>query len=397
MPHINVRTEVSTAVALAAASPRAGRFLVPLPAEEELKALSACELKELKRFSTLESVVDRAWAGYNPETLELKSPASWGAVVDALRATLAAEDAKAAAAKAKHESAVAAVLAIDPTSADAPNAAAVPLAAALGTYPGEVRAIILGDTVGVQNDPMRNADPRVAAWVLAARPNAVTARFAVIDRAVARVRESLASWLAPAPYQQVLPPAECDGWFSGIEWRHVKDHVGPWYAEAVAEKAAEDAKAAENAKAKREREIAAMVTWAAARDLAVCEGVAQGYSQRKRAREIAEAFIVGGLGAETMACDSGEGDLTERSNVSAEALSMAKRVVADAQKVHAELPEGVSVVVGKLSRQSYEFHAEDCDPDGNCADGCGTRKRTVVPVRVRGLGGDDLLVVVPVE
>lgn len=387
MSQVKIRTSITAAVALAHASAQAGRFLVPVP-EAGLGALSAREVARIAPYATAEVSEDAAWRG-NVDALALGSaPASWEAVLAALRAQIAAEDAAVAEAKAKHEARVTALLALDPETVTPEAAQRAMLGELCGHVYYDVREVLLG-----QKAPVKGVDPRLLGWLERARPAALAAAQRELDGAAEVVRANLDEWLPQWDGRHVCRAV----WRNEIQLRDVVPILGAAWTDAVAARQAAQAAEAARVASARKAAQAALLAWAARHDDGVRLGIAEGYDQRGWALVVFDEVLLAALALP--GCDAPEvaedADLAERKNVHAAAVAALDKVRERARQIK-DLPEGATLAVGRLSRQTYTFHAEGCDPHGDCVEECGEKRRTVVPVTVMGLP-EPRTVLVPIE
>lgn len=159
--------------------------------------------------------------------------------------------------------------------------------------------------------------------------------------------------------------------------------AGPARAAAVAEQRALAEREAEMKAIAERAATSALIAWASNRVSDVRRGAAAGYDMTLAAEAELDRVIASAIGLEGDLSDALVHDLVdleERKSPSVAALDVADRVEMAARHLASELPEWITVKVGRISRLT-----ESCGCEDDCDHRDGKFRRTVVPVTVRGL------------
>lgn len=376
-----VRTTITISRAVLLGLARSGRTLVAVD-EMGLDALSPEERDALAPYC-VEYGPERerdAWAAYSSATLDLTARPSWAAVVEALRAAIVAARVANNARIEARAAAVAEVLATDPVVERMPACVAV------------ASGVEYVHTIEDGGPAAWNTDIRVIAWIDAWRA-AKASRVAATKAAQAAALIALEAAQPGAvldhdgrPYAYPVRLSES----SVVVPSSLAAELEPWLREAGPARAA--AVAEQRALAEREAEMkaiaeraatSALIAWASNRVSDVRRGAAAGYDMTLAAEAELDRVIASAIGLEGDLSDALVHDLVdleERKSPSVAALDVADRVEMAARHLASELPEWITVKVGRISRLT-----ESCGCEDDCDHRDGKFRRTVVPVTVRGL------------
>lgn len=392
MEQVKVRIEVDAAVAVRSGGARAGRGFFTI-SEAQLAELTEAQREVVAACAT----VDTSTSWYSSQRrLVLAGAISWESVKGAILASEAAEAEATRKAAEAREAAVQQLLhgPLHPQQL----AGALALACTnLGAYlDGTAAASVLLGRIAAKSD-----DPRVTAWLDEVRPKAQAARAAELETFAAQVRE------APARFDyQSDESNQFWGTWGSATMGEVRATMGEWWTnyrnakQARIAREAADAAAAREAAAQAEKtRVMRLMLWAAQRSPSIAEAVAEGYEQTAAARTLLDDTITDGLSdpEASPAVWTDAEKIAARNSVSDAALGVLKATRERAKALEGQLPEGVTLTVGRISRQVYAWHDEVCDPDGECGPGCCEKKRTVVAVTVTGRSAQQEVVAVPVE
>lgn len=392
MEQIKVRIEVDAAMAVRHGGDRAGRGFYAIN-EAQLAELTDAQREIVAACAT----VDTSTSWYSSQRrLVLQGTVSWESVKGAILASEAAVAEGARKAAEAREAAVQRLLhgPLDPGQLGGALALACHN---LGGYlDGTAAASVLLGRIAAQSN-----DPRVTAWLDEVRPKAQALRSAELETFAAQVREEPARY-----YYQSDNSNQFWGTWGSATMGEVRAVLGEWWANysseqqaRIAREVAANAAAREAAAQAEKTRVARLMAWAAERSPSIAAARAEGYEQTSDARALLDDAITDGLTDpdSSPAVWTDAERITERNSVSEKSLNVLKATRERAKALEGQLPEGITLTVGRISRQVYAWHDEYCDPDGECGPGCGDKKRTVVAVTVTGRSEAQEVVAVPVE
>lgn len=376
-----VRTTLTIARALSIGLASSGRYLVAVD-ENGLADLTP-EMRDALTPYCTEYGPDRereAWISCSAPTLDIFARPSWPTVIEALRISLINASIDLCARREARDAATKEVLATDPSVERMPACVGV----ACGVK--YVHHIEDGGTAA------QNTDIRVIAWIDAWRA-AKASRVAATKAAQAAALIALEAAQPGAvldhdgrPYAYHVRLSES----SVVVPSSLAAELEPWLREAGPARAA--AVAEQRALAEREAEMkaiaeraatSALIAWASNRVSDVRRGADAGYDMTLAAEAELDRVIASAIGLEGDLSDALVHDLVdleERKSPSVAALDVADRVEMAARHLASELPEWITVKVGRISRLT-----ESCGCEDDCDHRDGKFRRTVVPVTVRGL------------